>query len=89
MAKLNGRTWTALNPSHGVAGAISAAKACAMSDLREHDVLRSTAARNTAAASLHLGRVGYSQESRARLQAHRARRETPAGRAADAFDCVF
>ena len=108
VAKLNGRTWTALNPSHGVAEdlsftnrsfsswsrqrvslAISAAKACAMSDLREHDVLRSTAARNTAAASLHLGRVGYSQESRARLQAHRARRETPAGRAADAFDCVF
>ena len=55
----------------------------------DYDVLRSTAARNTAAASLHLGRVGYSQENRARLQAHRTRRETPTGRAADAFDCVF
>ena len=108
VAKLNGRTWTALNPSHGVAEdlsftnrsfgawarqrvslAVAAAKACALLDLRANDVLRSTAARTTAAASLHLGRVGYSSASRARIHAHRSRHEAPAGREADAFDCVY
>ena len=66
-----------------------AAKACALLDLRANDVLRSTAAQTTAAASLHLGRVGYSSASRARIHAHRSRHEAPAGREADAFDCVY